>query len=130
MQLLFPKEEETMYIIWALKHPCVISDILKYDPSQKRNTIAKVLISLERKHYIVVDSIVKTTTRYGRAYRAIISQKRYENQKKLFNIVENSSSAQRGILKFVSSLISSEQLDDTFIDEISNLIDNYKKKDS
>ena len=62
--------------------------------------------------------------------REIQRRKKYENQKKLFTLVENSSTAQCGILKFVSSLISSEQLDDTFIDEISNLIDSYKKKDS
>lgn len=127
MQLLFPKEEEIMYAIWNIGHPCVISEILKHDSTQKRNTVAKVLIILEQKEYIKVDSIVKTATRCGRAYAPIISKEVYEDQKRLFNLVEKSSSAQKGILSFISALVDSNDMDEHFIQEMDNLIDEYKK---
>lgn len=129
MQLLFPKEEEIMYAIWNIGHPCVISDILKYDPSQKRNTLAKVLVILVKKEYIKVDSIVKTATRCGRAYVPVISREEYENQKQLFSYVEKSSSAQKGVLSFISTLVSSNNIDESFIEEMNTLINNYKNKE-
>ncbi len=127
MQLLYPKEEEIMYIIWDIGHPCVISEILKKDPTQKRNTVAKVLIILTNKRYIKVDSIAKTATRTGRAYRAIISRERYEEQKNLFKLVEKSKNAQKGVLDFVSALINSEDINEEFIQEMSDLINEYKR---
>lgn len=129
MQLLFPKEEEIMYAIWNIGHPCVISDILKYDPSQKRNTLAKVLVILVKKEYIKVDSIVKTATRCGRAYAPLISKEEYENQKRLFSYVEKSTSAQKGVLSFISTLVSSNNIDESFIEEMNTLINNYKNKE-
>lgn len=127
MQQLFPKEEEIMYAIWNIGHPCVISEILKNNPEQKRNTVAKVLLILENKKYLEVDSIVKTATRTGRAYKAIISKKEYEEQKRLFEAVENSLSAQKGILSFVSALTDADHADEEFIRELSTLIDEYKR---
>ena len=50
MQLLYPKEEEIMYAIWEIGHPCVISDIVKAHPEIKRNTIKKVLLILLRQN--------------------------------------------------------------------------------
>lgn len=127
MQMLFPKEEEIMYAIWNVGHPCVISEILKNDPAQKRNTVAKVLLILEKKEYIKVDSIVKTATRCGRAYISTISKEAYENQKKLFSIVEKNPTAQKGILSFVSSLVNSDDTDEQFINEMDKLIEEHKK---
>lgn len=126
MQLLFPKEEEAMYAIWNIGHPCVISDILKYDPSQKRNTLAKILIILVKKKYLKEDSIIKTATRCGRAYAPIVSKEQYENQKRLFDFVQKSTCAQEGILSFVSTLVSSNNIDENFINEMKTLIENFE----
>lgn len=62
MKSLFQKEEEIMYAIWDIGHPCVISEILEKYPKLKRNTVAKVLNVLVDKGYLKVDSIVKTST--------------------------------------------------------------------
>lgn len=128
MQLLFPKEEEVMYIIWKINHPCVISEILRSDLTQKRNTVAKVLIILEKKEFIKVDSVVKTKTRTGRAYIPLISKTEYENQKMLFDYVEKSDTAQTGVLSFISKLIDSSEATESFIEKMDTLIDEYKKK--
>ena len=111
---LFPKEEEIMYAIWDIGHPCIISEILKHDPSQKRNTLAKVLVLLEKKKYLKVDSLVKTATRYGRAYAPIVSKEEYE---------------QKGVLSFVSTLVSSDSIDEAFIDEMKKIIDTYENEE-
>lgn len=125
---LFPKEEEIMYAIWDIGHPCIISEILKHDPSQKRNTLAKVLVLLEKKKYLKVDSLVKTATRYGRAYAPIVSKEEYEHQKNLFSLVEKDTSVQKGVLSFVSTLVSSDSIDEAFIDEMKKIIDTYEMK--
>lgn len=126
MQLLFPKEEEIMYSIWALGHPCVISEILNNNPLHKRNTVAKDLLLLEKKGYIKTDFVKKTATRYGRAYSPVVSQKEYEDQKNLFSAVEQSKTAETGILAFMSSLVDSNAADEQFIHEMDNLIEKYK----
>ena len=127
MQLLYPKEEEIMYTIWSIGHPCVISEILKSNPSQKRNTVAKVLIILEKKGYLKVDSIVKTATRCGRAYAPIVFKDEYEKQKNLFATVEKSMTTQDGVLSFISTLIDANDIDEQFIKTIDNIIGEYKK---
>ena len=126
MQLLFPKEEEIMYSIWTIGHPCVISEILNSNPLHKRNTVAKVLLLLEKKGYIKTDFVKKTTTRYGRAYTPVVSQKEYEDQKNLFSAVEQSKTVETGILAFMSSLVDSNVADEQFIHEMDNLIEKYK----
>lgn len=128
MRLLFPKEEEIMYILWELNKPCVISEILKSNLNQKRNTVAKVLIILEKKAYIKVDSHAKTATRYGRAYIPIISREEYENQKNLFELIEKSDNTQEGILFFVSSLIDSRDVNEEFVKKMEILIEEYTRK--
>lgn len=72
-------------------------------------------------------SIVKTATRCGRAYAPLISKEAYDTQKRLFHIVEKSSSAQNGILSFISALVDSNNMDEHFIQEMDNLIDGYRK---
>ena len=49
MNELLDKEKEIMDIFWSVNYPCVISDILKTNSSLNRNTVAKALVSLEKK---------------------------------------------------------------------------------
>ena len=65
---LTPREEQIMNTIWNMDHPCLISEVLKAEPSLKRNTVAPALVVLENKGYLKVDSIGKSYTRTGKAY--------------------------------------------------------------
>lgn len=129
MQQLFPKEEEIMYAFWSLGHPCVLSEILKAYPELKRNTLAKVVIILEKKGYLKVDGIAKTVTRTGRAYVPTIKKEDYEEQKELFSDVISSPNAQSGVLTFFSALIHSGRVRKEFLDEMEAMIDDFKKND-
>ena len=52
MHELLNKEKRIMDIYWSANEPYLISDILKADPSLNRNTVAKALVSLEKKGYL------------------------------------------------------------------------------
>lgn len=128
MELLFPKEEEIMYTIWQIGHPCVISDILNANPSLKRNTVAKVILILEDKGYISEDSIVKTRTRTGRSYRARIKKENYESQKQLMNTIVENPKVENGILQYCNTLINTKQCDIDFINSLEKMIHDFKSK--
>lgn len=128
MEMLHPKEEEIMYTIWDIGHPCVISEILKANPELKRNTLAKAVITLEEKGYLTVDSIVKTATRTGRAYAPIIKKKDYDAQKKLMTSVVNSPNIQTGLLNYCSALIDSKEFDESFIKDMEKLLTEFQSK--
>lgn len=129
MQSLYPKEEDIMYAIWEINHPCVISEILKKHPELKRNTVAKVLKILEDKGYLVVDSIVKTVTRTGRAYAPIIKKEDYEAQKALMKTITDSSGALEGILNYCSTLVDTKTVRKEFIQEMDKLIYEFKERE-
>lgn len=126
MELLFPKEEEIMYTIWQIGHPCVISEILKENPSLKRNTVAKVISILKEKGYIAEDSIVKTRTRTGRSYRARIKKADYESQKELLNTIVENPNVENGILQYCNTLINTKECDIDFINNLEKMIHNFK----
>ena len=126
MQELLPKEKEIMEIIWQMKHPCLISDILKTDPALSRNTVAKVLVNLDRKGYIRVDSIKRTVTRTGRAYVPAVTKQEYEKQQALLESLLQNGSVASNMLSFFSSMLDADELDDDFLNEIETLIHNYK----
>ena len=48
---LTPREEQIMNTIWNMDHPCLISEVLKAEPSLKRNTVAPALVVLENKGF-------------------------------------------------------------------------------
>lgn len=122
MQLLHPKEEEVMYAIWNVGHPCVISELLRTHPALKRNTVAKVLVILEKKGYLAVDSIVKTVTRTGRAYVPVVSFAEYETQKKMISLIVESQKVSDGVLNCCSELLSSYSDSDQFKNNLSKLL--------
>ena len=128
MKQLFQKEEDVMDAIWDIGHPCVISEILMTHPELKRNTVAKLLVTLEKKGFLEVDSIVQTKTRTGRAYKPTITKAAYEEQKQLFDTVINEDNARKGVFSFISALVESQNIDDDFIQEMDSLINNYKEK--
>ncbi len=118
-----------MYAIWDIGHPCVISEILEKYPKLKRNTVAKVLNVLVDKGYLKVDSIVKTSTRTGRAYAPLIKKEVYQEQKRLMEEIVESDNVQEGILSYCSTLIDSESPSEEFICELEKMIEQYKNRE-
>ena len=111
-----------------MNKPCLISDILKADPSLNRNTIAKALVSLEKKGYLKVDSIKRTVTRTGRAYVPAITRKEYEEHTKLLDAIKVSTSMTKTSFSFFSTLLKNEKIDDAFISELEEMIQSYKNR--
>lgn len=126
MQLLLPKEKEIMDGFWKLGKPCLISDILKNNPELSRNTVAKALITLEMKGYLKVDSIRKTVTRTGRAYVPTVSKDIYESKLAIINQITDKQDLSPKALSFLSAFLQTEQVEDSLIDELDAMIQNYK----
>lgn len=130
MQLLFPKEEEIMYAIWEIGHPCGLSEILQAYPELKRNTVAKVLVILQDKGYLRVDSIVKTKTRTGRAYAPVVTKQAYDEQKKIMDDLVESPNVKKGVLTYLSALVDAggtdEELED-MIGQMEDMIRQYRE---
>ena len=131
MQLLFPKEEEIMYAIWEIGHLCGLSEILRTYPELKRNTVAKVLVILQEKGYLQVDSIVKTKTRTGKAYAPVITKQAYDEQKKIMDDLVESPSVKRGLFTYLSALIDTGGTDgelEDMIGQMEEMIRQYKER--
>ena len=122
MQLLSPKEEQIMYAIWEIGHPCTISDITKSHPEIKLNTAKKFLLILEEKQYLTVNSIVKTVTRPGRAYAPTISQRQYDQQKQLIGNLVESPNVSSGIMNYCSCLANEKNLNQDILNTLENII--------
>lgn len=128
MDKLFDKEKEIMDIFWTANQPYLISDVLKAKPTLNRNTVAKALISLERKGYLKVDSIRRTITRTGRAYVPAITKEDYEKNEHLLDSIQASISLPQTSLAFFSNLIECGDIDDAFIVQLEDMIQKYKTK--
>lgn len=129
MYVLFEKEKEIMDIFWKLDKPCLISEILREDPSLSRNTVSKLLVKLEKNGFLKVDSIRKTVTRTGRAYVAAVSKEDYERQEKHIQEVSSDMAFSKSILNAVCCLIKTDNVDDSFIEELEQMIEDYKNND-
>ncbi len=129
MQLLFPKEEEIMYAIWEIGHPCGLSEILQAYPQLKRNTVAKALVILQKKGYLQVDSIVKTRTRTGKAYAPAIAKKDYDEQKRMMETLVESPNVKQGMFTYLSTLVNAgdeeEEMED-IIRQMEEMIRHFK----
>ena len=128
MYQLFEQERKIMEIIWNAEKPCLISDILHIDPSLSRNTVAKALVALEKKGFLKVDSIRRTVTRTGRAYVPAVTRKEYELQKKYMNSISQNHSLKRNTLNLCSTLLQTDMVDEEFVNELENIIKDYKKR--
>lgn len=128
MNELLEKEKEIMNIFWSLNKPCLISDILKADTSLNRNTVAKALVSLEKKGYLKVDSIKRTVTRTGRAYVPAVTREEYADHTRLLNSITISTSIPQTSLAFFSTLLETGKVDDDFISELESMIQDYKSR--
>lgn len=128
MDKLFDKEKEIMDIFWTANQPYLISDVLKAKPTLNRNTVAKALISLERKGYLKVDSIRRTITRTGRAYVPAITKEDYEKNEHLLDSIQASISLPQTSLAFFSNLIECGDIDDAFIVQLEDMIQKYRTK--
>lgn len=128
MDKLFDKEKEIMDIFWTANQPYLISDVLKAKPTLNRNTVAKALISLERKGYLKVDSIRRTITRTGRAYVPAITKEDYKKNEHLLDSIQASISLPQTSLAFFLNLIECGDIDDAFIVQLEDMIQKYKTK--
>lgn len=126
MYELYDKEKEVMEIFWRLDKPCLISEILRESSSLSRSTVSKVLVRLEEKGFLKVDSIRKSITKAGRAYVPIISKKEYEVQEKFLQYSPDNEKLPVRALKLTCCLLQSRTVDDAFIAELEQMIEDYK----
>ncbi len=126
MKKLFPKEKEIMELLWEAGHPCMISEILKTDSTLSRNTVAKVLVHLEKKGYIKVDSVQQSTTRTGRAYIPVISKKEYEEQWALIQALSEDGFIASSLLSYFSTLLNTDYVNDDLLEKLEMMIQDYK----
>lgn len=77
-----------------------------------------------------MDSIKKTVTRKGRAYKAIVTKRELDEQDALLSALTEGTSMPKAALSFVSTLLDtdSEQVDAAFITELENMIQKYKEE--
>ena len=129
MRRLFPKEKEIMELLWSAGHSCLISDILKMNPSLSRNTVAKVLVHLEKKGYIEVESFRQSTTRTGRAYIPTVSTEEYEEQGVLIQALSENGSIASSTLSYFSTLLRSDYVDDDLLEKLETMIQDYKSRE-
>jgi predicted transcriptional regulator len=128
LKKLFPKEKEIMDLLWSAGHSCLISDILKMDPALSRNTVAKVLVHLEKKGYIKVESLRQSTTKMGRAYIPVVSKKEYEEQWALIQALSKDGFIASSLLSYFSTLLCTDYVDDEFLEELETMIQDYKNR--
>ncbi len=126
MYELFDKENEVMEIFWKLDRPCLISEILRESPSLSRSTVSKVLVRLEQQGFLKVDSLKKSVTRTGRAYVAAISKEQYETCKEIGESLFDNRQLPNNTLKLVSCLLKTSTVEDSFIQELEQMIQDYK----
>lgn len=126
MQQLFEKEQEIMDIIWEKGEPCLISEILRADAALSRNTVAKGLVTLEKKGFLRVDGVKKTVTRSGRTYAPTITKKEYNTQMELMKFISESRSLTETAEKLIEAICKSEEYDPNFLDALENKILQYK----
>lgn len=117
-----------MEILWEAAHPCMISEILKTDSTLSRNTVAKVLVHLEKKGYIKVDSVQQSTTRTGRAYIPVISKKEYEEQWALIQALSEDGFITSSLLSYFSTLLNTDYVNDDVLEKIEMMIQDYKNR--
>lgn len=127
MQSLTNKEEQIMQAIWKAGHPCMISEILKTDPTLKRNTVAPSVVTLEAKGFLQATSIGKSVTRTGKAYSPLISEESYWGEKLLLSSKSKNGNARHRVLSYFSAFLQSDQIDQEFLDDIQSMIDDFKK---
>ena len=121
---LTPREEQIMNTIWNMDHPCLISEVLKAEPSLKRNTVAPALVVLENKGYLKVDSIGKSYTRTGKAYAAAISKEAYKEQKAFMDALSRSRDTENGVLDFLTSYVKSPNMSPDFPQRVRRILEN------
>lgn len=116
-----------MNILWEADSPCIISDILKADPSLSRNSVAKLLVKLTECGCIEVDGVKKTVTRFGKAYTPVISKHDYMIQKDyLEHLVANDSTCDSA-LYLVRQIFAEGLADADFAAQLSQQIQEYKQ---
>lgn len=126
MYVLFDKEKQIMDIFWKLDKPCLISEVLREDPTLSRNTVAKLLVKLEKNGFLRVDSIRKTVTRTGRAYVAAVSKDAYERQETHMKNVSSDMKLSECALRLVCCLLKADAIEDNFVQELEQMIEDYK----
>lgn len=120
---LTPREKQIMDTIWNMDHPCLISEVLKAEPTLKRNTVAPALVVLENKGFLKVDSIGKSFTRTGKAYVAAISKEAYKEQQAFLDAIALSPDTENGIIEFLTAYLNSNSMSADFPKRLKEVAD-------
>lgn len=117
-----------MDVLWEADSPCIISDILKADPSLSRNTVAKLLTKLTENGCIEVAGTKKTVTRFGKTYTPIISKHDYLVQKDYLEHLIANDSIYDSALYLVQQIFKEGLADEDFAAQLDQLIQEYKQE--
>ena len=66
-------------------------------------------------------------TRTGKAYAPCIRKQDYDRQKKAVNDIVESPNAETGIMKYLSALVDSRDAGQELIEQMENMIEQYKR---
>ncbi len=126
---LTDKEEQILETMWREERPLTRSEIisLTVDRRWKESTIHVFLNRLLRKGSIRVCDIVKTSTNYGRTYEPTFSAEEYD-MARLRNDFENVNPESSTISNFISFIVKSTKLNKESINELEDIIQEYKDK--
>ena len=121
MEELTKTEERVMQVLWDLKQ-CFVKDIIEAlpdDPKPPYNTISSVVRLLEKKGYVGYKA-------YGKTYEyfPLISKLDY---RKIFFKKMISGYFDNSIESLVSFMVKEEQLSDTDINKIKDIINKNKQ---
>lgn len=124
--ILTKNELEILELMWKQNKPLTRTEIINHSPerSWKASSIHILLNKLLEKEAIIVDGFTKTGKNYGRTFSPSLSQEEYQKmllkqQYKNFNL---------SLGAFISTLIEEEELDDSTLEELQDLLNKRREK--
>lgn len=123
---LTKNELEILKLMWTQNRPLTRTEIINLSPerSWKASSIHVLLNKLLEKEAIIVDGFTKTGKNYGRTYSPSVSREEYE--KALLKQQFKNTNLSLGEL--FSTLVEDEDIDDSVIDELQDLLNKRRRK--
>ncbi|MCD1147901.1 BlaI/MecI/CopY family transcriptional regulator [Peptoniphilus sp. KCTC 25270] len=126
---LSESEQQIIETMWREGKALTRSQIIRSTENKKwkESSIHIILNRLLEKNSIEVDDIVKTATNYGRTYKPTFNKDEYDLNR-LKNTYEGIKPSSKETTKFVSFLVQSQAMNKEELEEIEQLIKEYKEK--